>query len=350
MSQKLISKQEQQRSRVYNFYIDNKDKGKQFTVDHFLAEKIPRATIYSIIQRAENEFGHNRRIGSGRRAIKIPQNKVNQLKTMINNKDNVSYRKAARKFNVTPSYVHKIIKSKSNIKKRTKIKIPERNEQQKIEAKTKCGRLLRKFPEHEWIIDDESYFTLSHSTINGNNIFYTDDIDSCPSSVKYYTKSKFGEKILIWAAFSSKGMSNIYIVPNGLAVNKELYLNECIIKRLIPFIKQHHQNNNFVFWPDKASSHYAKIVQAYLSSQNIKFVAYEDNPSSLPEARPIEDFWSILKGIVYKDGWEAENIEQLRNRIRYCLQKIDTNLVQALAEGIPKRLDLIRRKGVVETR
>ena len=33
------------------------------------------------------------------------------------------------------------------------------------------------------------------------------------------------------------------------------------------------------------------------------------------EIRFIEDFWSLIKGEVYKDGWEAENLDQLKKRI-----------------------------------
>ena len=49
---------------MYSFYLKNQSKGKKFTVDHFLAEKIPINTIYTIIQRAENDSGHQRVPGS----------------------------------------------------------------------------------------------------------------------------------------------------------------------------------------------------------------------------------------------------------------------------------------------
>jgi hypothetical protein len=42
-------------------------------------------------------------------------------------------------------------------------------------------------------------------------------------------------------AISLIGMSQIYTRPSGLAVNQEIYLNECIIKRLMPFIEKHYQ-------------------------------------------------------------------------------------------------------------
>ena len=65
---------------------------------------------------------------------------------------------------------------------------------------------MRNYPNFEWIIDDESYFTLSHSEINGNNIYYTSDDKQCPDNVKFKEKSKFEDKLFVWIAISPKGM------------------------------------------------------------------------------------------------------------------------------------------------
>ena len=72
--------------------------------------------------------------------------------------------------------------------------IPKRSDQQKAVARTKCSRLCQKFKYRKPIIDDESYFTLNHSSINGNDIFYTSDVKSTPFTVEYQTKRKFQKK------------------------------------------------------------------------------------------------------------------------------------------------------------
>ena len=41
---------------------------------------------------------------------------------MFDDQDGVSYREVSRKFRISPTYAHKIIKNKSNIKKRMKKK------------------------------------------------------------------------------------------------------------------------------------------------------------------------------------------------------------------------------------
>ena len=41
----------------------------------------------------------------------------------------------------------------------------------------------------------------------------------------------------------------------------------------------------------------------------------DPNPPNAPQIRPIELFWAHLKAKVYCDGWSAQNVQQLKNRI-----------------------------------
>ena len=336
--------------RVYEFYEANRALGKKYTKDHFAAEKIPERTIYSIIQRAENESGHERTVGSGRPATIMTKKNVKRLKTMFDHKDGVSQTQAARKFRCSQPYICKTLASKTTIRARKKMKIPKRTDQQRAVARTKCSRLCQIFQNDVCIMDDESYFTLAHTSINGNDRFYTSDVDRTPAAVKYAPTAKYEKKMLVYLCFSEKGISKPYFVPSGVAVNQKVYLEECIKKKLIPFIEEHHSEGKYVFWPDLASAHYAKSVVTYLREKKVHFVEKYDNPANLPECRPIENFWSILKGEVYKNNWQAENLDQLRNRIKYCLGKVDFNLIQSLARSIPGHVDKVRRNGVIEAR
>ena len=99
---------------------------------------------------------------------------------------------------------------------------------------------------------------------------------------------KFEPKLLVWMAVSQKGISSIYVHRSTIAIKQETYLHDCIRKRLLSFINRHHKNDNVLFWPDLASSHYSKQVQEFLQANNIKFVQRQQNPPNFPQARPIE--------------------------------------------------------------
>ena len=51
---------------------------------------------------------------------------------------------------------------------------------------------------------------------------------------------------------------------------------------------------------------------------------------------------------MYKDNWKAENVAQLKERIKYCVKKVDLNLIQMLTDGVYRRLDRIRKNGLPE--
>jgi hypothetical protein len=109
-------------------------------------------------------------------------------------------------------------------------------------------------------MDDEKYFYLSNTSILGNDVYYTSDKSITPVDVKFKLKTKFEDEVLIWAAISGNGLSDAYIHKSKNAIDYQIYINQCLKKRLLPFQKDMHPDNNYVFWPELASSHYAKIT------------------------------------------------------------------------------------------
>ena len=84
------------------------------------------------------------------------------------------------------SNIHaKHLKSTIVKEKDKKVVILTRSEEQKAEARKRCGRLYRKLKNLCWIIDDESIFKLSNSSSNRNSKFYTSSIRLAPEDVKY---------------------------------------------------------------------------------------------------------------------------------------------------------------------
>jgi hypothetical protein len=132
---------------------------------------------------------------------------------------------------------------------------------------------------------------------------------------------------------------------DSVSINQEVYLNECLKERLIPFINEHHRDGKYIFWPDLASSHYAKSVVSWMD-QNINYVAKDINPPNVPQARPIETFWAQLSQMVYEDGWQAKTERQLRPRIRQKISQIQIEYLQRLMGGVKTKLRKIADEGV----
>ena len=196
----------------------------------------------------------------------------------------------------------------------------------------------------DFLIDDESYFTLRNSTLAGNDEYYTSDKKPTPSRVSTKNKSKYEPKLLVWIAISPKGVTHAHISPSGQAINGHTYLKNCLKSKLLPFIRAMYPLDNYIFWPDLASAHYSKTVLEWCDAENVIILPKERNPPNCPKQRAIEDFWAYLKRLVYDKNWTAKNLNQLRARIKRCLTQIDKNFVQGLAESRMRWFWSIRRK------
>jgi transposase len=189
------------------------------------------------------------------------------------------------------------------------------------------------------IEDDESYFTLDGSNHYGHDHYFSHPLLETPENVKFIYKRKFQPKVLVWIAISPYGLSQPYIVPTkGFAINAKIYINECIKKRLMKFINKFHSDNNYIFWPDLASSHYAKDSIAAFNKLGIKYVLKEENPPNVPQLRGIERFWAHLKRNVYENGWTAKTAEELIKKIKSEIKKFGPENCQALLQGTKTKI------------
>ena len=103
---------------------------------------------------------------------------------------------------------------------------------------------------------------------------------------------KFPKKFMVWQAICSCGKRSTPFV-NSKTMNQDVYIKECLQKRIIPLINQH--DSDVLFWPDLASCHYAKKTIAWYEANGVPFVPKTSNPPNCPELRPIETFWALCK-------------------------------------------------------
>ena len=103
-------------------------------------------------------------------------------------------------------------------------------------------------------------------------------------------------------AMSSIGTSDIYVHKSKQAVNQGTYLNECIDKKLLPFIAKYHSNGNNLFLSDLVKAHNSSIIQERLTEKNFPFVSRVDNSPNVPQALPVETVWTVLERRIYENN------------------------------------------------
>lgn len=311
----------------------------------FENQNISRRTIYRTIAECEQGIPCTNLPKSGRPRI-FTRIRTERLIRRAKNTLGSSVRKLAREYRTSKNTISREL-SRNGLNYRKRRKAPKYTANQLARIPI-CCRALRRvhFANNRMIImDDEKYFTLSNSEMKGNDGFYTDNIAEVPDNVRYKQKAKFADKVLVWCAISTRGVSRPYVGRvRGEALDSQRYIDSCLTK-LINFIEEEHVGDDIMFWPDLASCHYARQTQNWLADHNVPFVPRIDNPPNLPQARPIEDFWALLSRKVYDGGWEAQNEEELRRRIYRKVREIDVNAVQNLMLHVRRKLRLVEDHG-----
>lgn len=108
-------------------------------------------------------------------------------------------------------------------------------------------------------------------------------------------------------------------------MNGQVYMKECLQKRLLPFLKAH--NVPTIFWPDLALCHYSKDVLKWYADNKVNFVPKMFNT---PELRPIEKYWAIMKQHLLKRPKVVKTVEELKKIWVYIQKMVDLQVVQNL--------------------
>lgn len=341
------------RNRVIaEFYQQHLDEGKEHTARHFMVNHgLSRSTVLRACQiqdriNARENQSLDRQPGSGRPKA-LTQNQERQILRAVENKKGPSTITQARRFSVDQRTVQRTL-HRQGAKAPKRQKAPAITEAQMARVRERSTLLSQNFfppgGSMAIVLDDESFFTLKGDEVRGNDRIWTRDISTCPPEVRFRQKEKFTKKLLVHAAISTRGVSELTFIEGGYAVNRFVYI-EILRKTVVPFIRRHHSNGRYWFWPDLASAHYANDTLDFLRQNNIRFIAKDANPPCVASLRPIEDFWAALKKSVYDQGWEATSFTALKRRIRLKARELPLPVILRLFNTIKERLAACARDG-----
>lgn len=310
-----------------------------------------RRSVYNTVKRLENNESMDRKPGQGKKVLGMTISREIKLCHEADHKVGLSFRKLARKYKINDKTVKKILK-RNGITLNKRKDAPKISEKQEKVIKTRLRKLsrgpLKKENDHiDVIMDDESYFDENGMSFHGSNTFLSSDPKNEPHDIKYREKSKYPFKIMVWVAISKKGRSRFFVKKTQGAVNSEIYIKDCLKSKLLPFIKKYYPDDNYVFWPDLASSHYSKKTQDFMREEKINFIPKELNPPNCPNLRPIESFWSKIKREVYADGWTPKDADDLHEKVSKVMSKVGQTIGESFMSNVSKNVRLADRKGAM---
>lgn len=290
--------QEALAKRIVHFFENNGNHDLKITCRHFMAEGIARSTIKDIIRRYQQRGSIIWKAKLGRPAAVATPKVVNTISKLYHKDPTTSVRSGAAKVGLKKSTYDWIKVHKLGITARRKQTVPKYTGNQKERAKTACRKIYRKrllsAKNKILVIDDETYVPAETDQVPGLEYYHCSDKSTVPDQYRFKPKAKFCKKFLVWQAIDELGNVSDPFISTG-TITGEVYLNECLKKRLMPFIQKYHETSDILFWMDMATSHYKGEVIEWLTAQGIDFIEKDQNAPNVPQARPIEKFWALCK-------------------------------------------------------
>lgn len=298
--------------------------------------KVNRKTVSKVIKNYKIRLNVLRKSGSGRpEGFRSPK-KIRKAISTLKAKPNVSNRQLSAKIGYSESMVRKI-KKKSGLRTYKVQTVPDRNATQNVNAKNRAKLLKRNFFKANscCVMDDETYVLCDFSQLPGQEYYTATSRGDVEEEFRTKRKSKFPKKFLIWQAICSCGERSKFFITSG-NVNSDIYVKECLQKRLLPFLRQHSIPT--FFWPDLASCHYSRQTLKWYSDNEVTFVPKEANPPNSPELRPVERYWALTKRNLKQTKQEVKTMDQLKIKWRTASQKVSKDTIKSLMGGIPEKL------------
>jgi hypothetical protein len=75
-----------------------------------------------------------------------------------------------------------------------------------------------------------------------------------------------------------------------------------------------------------------------MKANNIRFVEKDINPPNVPQCRPIERYWALVKGILRKTGQAAKNQTDFTRKWNAASKKVTYDFVERLMHGVRKKI------------
>ncbi len=110
---------------------------------------------------------------------------------------------------------------------------------------------------------DEKLFTVQAVHNAQNDRILAKNSKDIPANIRGVLRWQKPASVMVWAGVMSDGKkSPLIFVPEGLKINKEVYLN-MLVDQVMPWIKAEYGDTHFTFQQDGAPAHGSRLVQEW---------------------------------------------------------------------------------------
>lgn len=191
---------------------------------------------------------------------------------------------------------------------------------------------------HQWditVFTDEKRFSMDGPDSWSS---YTDE----GRPVQLNKRQNNGGGIMVWGALLPPNF--LYLLRIDGKFNSAAFCAE-ILNQAVPFIDDMFGVGNWILQQDNCSIHASAETRAHLSRLQVRTFEW---PARSPDLNIIENVWSMMVEIVYKEKAQYKTKDELWQAIEEAVIKINTEL----ASDIKKLYDSVRKRhiAVIEKR
>lgn len=298
---------------------------------------IAKTTVCDVLRRFRERNSVDRAVQKKRRSGTYDRQLNRKVLRTVRANPGLSEHEIARKCGAARSTVRRICQ-RAGLHSYKAIKQPNRKMKQSLVTKTRARKLydqvLTKY-QGCLLLDDETYVKMDFGQLPGQKFYLATARGDVPAKFKFMFMDKFAKKMMIWQGICTCGAKTPVFVTTK-TMDSKLYKEECLKKRVLPFIKAHE--GPVKFWPDLASCHYSREVVQWYRDNGVDFIEKELNPPNCPQFRPIEKYWAIMKQKLKKTGKMARDAAGMVRFWNKLAKEVDTAAVQRLMGGISRKV------------
>jgi len=294
------------------------------------------STIRRWIKKFEQGNGFERAVGSGRPRLTTAR-EVTMIIREIKKNPSITGNEIKKNLgleHVSERTIRRRIRTDSEFASYWKTKKPFISKKNRIK-RLKFARDHLKWREEDWhkvLWSDESPFVLIFNRKTRvwrlHNERYK--VHSTIATVKH------DKKINVWGCFCASGVGKLYRVEGILL--KEQY-NKILNNEMLPSAKKLFRRNfkkTWIFQEDNDPKHTAKLNKEWIEKKGIRRLNW---PAQSPDLNPIENLWSILDQRC--KNRKPANEEELFDRLKEEWESLPIDMLQNLAESMPRRLQAV---------
>lgn len=137
-----------------------------------------------------------------------------------------------------------------------------------------------------------------------------------------------GGSIMIWGAFSWKGVGPIFKIEGNM---DSTHYKEIVSEQMLPYARR-NMPRGWIFQQDNDPKHRSKLLQEFFTDKKIRVLEW---PSQSPDLNPIEHLWQELKLRIGTEN--CSNKAALWEKVQEEWASICQDRIIKLVESMPRR-------------